>query len=455
MNETTHSHTYDRRGFLRSTVAASGSLVLAARASGETASFEPGDLRVALIGAGTQGQMLLNAALKIPGIKFQAVCDIWENYNLQQAARILTGFQQEHRTYANYQELLANEKGLDAVLIATPDFCHAEQTVACLKAGLPVYCEAPMSNTLEGAKQMVQAAKETGKLLQIGFQRRSNPWYRYCYEHILNETKLLGLITAANGQWNRPVQPDRGWPKRAPLDEATLKQYGFQSMQQFRNWQWYKHLGGGPLGELGSHQIDVFNWFFNRPPQSVLASGGTDYYDTKTHEWYDAVMSIVEYGMEGKTIRALYQTLSSNSNYGYFESLMGDQGTLSLSEVSGRCKVYREPAAPDWDKWQKLGILAETKESLEQKAKEKEKPKSDAVLDVQETVIPPSYAFPVQFNDPVHKPHLENFFNAVRGKENLNCPAETAYVTTVCVLKINEAAEKGEKLEFKPEDFQV
>ena len=73
--------------------------------------------------------------------------------------------------------MLSDEKDLDAVIIATPDFWHAEQTIACLKAGLHVYCEKEMSNTLEGARKMVQAAKQTGKLLQIGHQRRSNPRY--------------------------------------------------------------------------------------------------------------------------------------------------------------------------------------------------------------------------------------------------------------------------------------
>ena len=111
--------------------------------------------------------------------------------------------------------MLAKEKGLDAVIIATPDFWHAEQTVNCLKAGLHVYCEKEMSNTLEGAKKMVAAAKETGKLLQIGHQRRSNPMYIYCHDKLLKEAKLLNRITTINGQWNRAcADSDLGTPKK-------------------------------------------------------------------------------------------------------------------------------------------------------------------------------------------------------------------------------------------------
>ena len=61
----------------------------------------------------------------------------------------------------------------------------------------------------------------------------------------------------------------------------------------------------------------------------------------------------------------------------------------------------------------------------------------------------------MKFNDPYHKPHLDNFFNAVRGKEKLNCPAEIGYETAVTVLKVNQAAEAERRLEFKPEEFVV
>jgi predicted dehydrogenase len=103
-----------------------------------------------------------------------------------------------------------------------------------------------MSNTLEGARSMVLAARETGKLLQIGHQRRSNPRYIHCYEKLLTEAKLLGRIVTAYGQWNRGVTPDLGAPDRYLIPDARMSQYGFKDMHQFRNWRWYKGKGGGP-----------------------------------------------------------------------------------------------------------------------------------------------------------------------------------------------------------------
>jgi len=405
------------------------------------------EINVALLGAGAQGQVLLNACLKIPGLRFKAVCDICEDYNLKRVSRILMKYGQEVNSYQDYHEMLANETDLDAVIIATPDFWHAEHTVACLEVGLDVYCEKEMANTLAGAKSMVDAANRTGKLLQIGHQRRSNPRYIHAYEKLVKEAGILGRMTSVNGQWNRSVQPDLGWPKKYAIPDATLKKYGFKSMEQFCNWRWFKGLGGGPIVDLGSHQIDIYNWFLEAVPTSVLASGGTDYYVKETHEWYDTVLAIYEYETKNGVVRAYYQTLTTNSSEGYFENFLGDQGTLHISESRNRGSVYREPTAPQWDEWVNKGYLTAP-----------EKPKqiaAGAVLDVRETIAPDRHDIPLAFTDPYHQPHLENFFNSIRGTETLNCPAEIGYETAVSVLKVNEAVESGRRMSFAKNEFHV
>jgi hypothetical protein len=183
----------DRRQFIKSSAAVGASLVLAPRVLTGAKSFGVSDINVALLGAGAEGQVLMNACLKIPGIRFKAVCDIWSEYSQKRVYRLLRKYGHELNKYEDYKEMLANEKDLDAVLIATPDFWHAEHATACLEAGLHVYCEKEMSNTLEGARQIVEATKKSGKLLQVGHQRRSNPRYIHCYEHILKKPKCWGV----------------------------------------------------------------------------------------------------------------------------------------------------------------------------------------------------------------------------------------------------------------------
>ncbi|MDH4239533.1 MAG: Gfo/Idh/MocA family oxidoreductase [Phycisphaerae bacterium] len=449
MNDQKTKKQIDRRSFLRSSATVGAGLVLSPMIVGRSEGAAKGDdINIALLGCGAQGQVLMNACRNIPGVRFKAVCDIWTAYNQTRVSRLLKRYGHEHNTYVDYKEMLDKEKDLDAVIVATPDFWHAEHTVACLKASLNVYCEKEMSNTLEGAKRMVEAAKETGKLLQIGHQRRSNPRYLHCYEKLIKSAKILGRITTINGQWNRSKAAceDLGWPKKYPLEPAALDKYGFKSMEQFRNWRWYKGLGGGPIVDLGSHQIDIYSWFLGANPKSVIASGGVDYW--KGHEWYDSVMVIYEYETKEGVVRAFYQTITTNSSQGYYESFMGDEGTLSISESASRGSVYREPGAPDWDKWVKMEYISEP-------PKKEEKAETGAVLDVRETVPVAQYKIPLTMDKPYHQPHLENFFDAVRGKGKLNCPAEIGYETAVTVLKVNEAVEAARKLEFKPDEFEV
>ncbi len=410
------------------------------------------ELNVALIGAGAQGSVLLNAMLKIPSLRFRAVCDMWTDYHLKRAVSLLGKYNFKANGYEDYREMLEKERGLDAVVIATPDFWHSQQTVDCLTAGLNVYCEKEMSNTLEGAKRMVRAARATGKLLQIGHQRRSHPRYLHCYENILKKAGMLGRIVTVNGQWNRSVQQDLGWPSRYPIAADRLARYGFASMEQFRNWRWYKQLGGGPIVDLGSHQIDIYNWFLEARPKAVLASGSTDYYSRATHEWYDTVMAIYEYETPKGPAKAYYQTQTTNGSQGYFENFMGDQGTLvvSESEAGYRGSIYRQPQAPPWDEWVRLGYVTAPKVQTAKREIE-----INALLDVRESVSPDEHGIPIEFHDHYHKPHLENFFNAVRGTETLNCPPEVGYETAVSVLKVNEAIEAGKRVYFSPADFEV
>ena len=240
-------------------------------------------------------------------------------------------------------------------------------------------------------------------------------------------------------------------PSRYAISPETLEKYGYRSMQQFLNWRWYRGLGGGPIVDLGSHQIDIYNWFLGANPSAVVASGGLDYHDPATHEWYDTVMAVYEFETAKGPARAYYQTQTTNGSQGYFENFMGDQGTLviSESEAANSGYVYRDPNAPAWDEWVQRGYISAPK-LQEVGAKDEE-----AVLDVRESVSPDEHRIPVVLRDPYHQPHLQNFFDAVRGTGTLNCPAEIGYETAVTVLKVNEAIEANERLSFRPDEFEI
>ena len=443
----------NRRNFLQTAVAAGAGLILTrpgelpAQTSASPGARPGGDeLRVALVGIGAQGRVLMDDVLKIPNVRFVAVCDIWD-YNLTYGERYLKKSGFDVNAYHDFEDMLSKEKSLDAVIVATPDFWHASITNTCLKAGIHVYCEKMMSNTIEGARSMVQTMRETGKLLQIGHQRRSNPRYLVALHRLIQEANIPGRITAVNGQWNRAVSEDLGWPQRYTLSADVLKHYGFDDMHMFRNWRWYKKCGGGPLSDLGAHQIDIFNWFLGGPPATVLAGGGNDYYPN--HEWFDNAMVIYEYDRPEGVTRAFYQVQTTTSaGGGYFEQFMGVNGTIKMSEDPKYTAIYREANAPDWEKWLNLHNLAADREDSGGG--------DDAgatSVDARETAALARYNLPVVLNKPPHQPHLENFFAAIRGKAPLNCPAEEAFKSEIAIFKASEAVLAKSMIYLKPEDF--
>lgn len=437
---------WTRRDFLRTAAVTGAGLMVTLPTWAQEVGAAGGntdELRIAIIGPGSQGRNLLTNCLKIPGIRFTAVCDIWP-YHQRYAANILKRYDQEVNVYADYAEMLATERDLDAVLIASPDHVHAEQTLACLQAGKHVYCEKEMSNTLEGCRQMVRAARTSGKLLQIGHQRRSNPRYWHALKMIEND-KVCGQITNFQGQWNRAQRFELGWPEGQELDADTLKKYGYDTMDRFRNWRWYKQYSGGPMADLGSHQVDVFNWFLRTPPASVMAIGGRFYDD---REWYDHVLALYEYPSGEKRIRGAYQVLSTTSHGGFFETFQGTEGSLVVSEDPRQGHVFREVTAKRRE-WEDEASKVETmgREAIELKIGETLAPDG--------TRTPEAEKMLAESQKPIHQLHLENFFSAIRNGTPLSCPPEVGYETAVAVLSANDAVEKGARIEFKPEDFKV
>jgi len=422
-------------------------------------------VNIGLIGCGEQGRVLLNAALKIPDLRFRAVCDIWD-YNRTYGERLLKKFGHEVTAHEDYREMLSAVPDLDAVIVATPDWLHAEHTNAALRAGKHVYCEKLMSNTIEGARSMVKAAREAGKLLQIGHQRRSNPRYIHVRERLLREKKLLGRINNMSGQWNRAVSADLGWPERYTIPEAKLNAYGYANMHEFRNWRWFKKYAGGPISDLGAHQIDIFNWMLGSNPSSVMAGGGADFY--KNHEWYDNVMAIYEFPTPEGMVRAAYQVLTTTSaGGGYHEYFMGTEAALKMSENPKYTKLYREAQAPEWEQHVLDGLIKKPASGEEGAApvgkpwEKEEKPKfavaapRASVVDVRETAALSAWDIPVTLDKAIHQPHLENFFSAIRHGTPLTCPGEEGFASAVTVLRVNEAVAARRTLTFSPAEFVV
>ena len=412
-----------------------------------------------------------------------AACDIW-GYNRKPVAARMK-YENKHQVegdvaqYDSIEEMLDKQKDIEAVFIATPDFLHAPFSRLALEKGKAVYCEKMMSNTIEGARDMVKAQQQTGGIFQIGHQRHSNPRYIHLRENVIKKHKLLGRVTHCYGQWNRGVAASDplGIPKGQDIPAELLAKYGYDDAFQFRNWRFFKKYGGGPIADLGAHQIDMFNWMYETTPLSLIATGGVDFYDGTNgkakFELPDNVMCLYEYKVNGETMRAYYQVLTTTGSQGYYEKHMGIEGSAIISESPSYNQVYSEPrVSQDWNALAQATppVIVKPDDSVKNKyweqSRDWEKPKppsyaysplAQAVADVRESKALTPWELPVVLKDPPHTPHVRNFIEAVQMKkyEHLTCPVQMGFKCAVTVLKAYESIQSGAKVTFKPEDFVV
>jgi hypothetical protein len=146
----------------------------------------------------------------------------------------------------------------------------------------------------------------------------------------------------------------------------------------------------------------------------------------------------------------MYQVQTTTKFGGFYEVFMGDDGAIQISEVADRGNwALREAHAPEWESLIKDGLLL-SEAPVIQKLDTK-----DIFVDVRVTAEAGRWPLPVDLAKPAHQPHLENFFDALRGGAKLNCPAELAYESAVAVIKVNEAVRNRAPFHFTPAMFKA
>ncbi len=410
-----------RRDFLKgsaATVATASAGHALAQGTGSTVSRRPSLVRAAIIGPGSQGTMLLGQAVTVPGVKFVAVCDIYDPHR-EKALKVAEGAD----PYTDYRKML-ERKDIDAVVIATPLYLHAPMTIDALNAGKHVFCEKMMAYTVDQAKAMARTAKSTKKILQIGHQRHANEGYHHAYR-MINQEKVCGKVTQIKAQWHR----NGSW-RRAIPDPAYEK---------LLNWRMYKEYSHGLMAELGSHQIDVVNWFLNAVPISVMAAGGIDYWKDG-RSTYDNISVIFEYP-DG--VKCVYTSITTNEHEGYTEQFMGDQGTLIVNPDKGL--LFREPKAESLV-WAPLAHKDESKGKdaiiLDAGATRKDREKSEGE------------AITVTKKNDYYE-ELAEFFDCVRTGKEPRCNPQVALNACVPCIMANKAAETGKKIKLTPKMYEI
>jgi predicted dehydrogenase len=258
----------DRRSFLKSAAVSAFAGASAMQAQSEK------PIRIAIIGTGHRAWAHLAVLKALPGYQVVALADPTPE-NLDRGASLAPGA----KTYSDYRKLLSERNDIDAVVVITPSFLHAEVTVAALGRGLPVLCEKPMATSVDDANRMIEASRKAGKLLYIGFQKRLVPVTAKMHELIgAGEIGNVQFVSANlfRGDWN-----PQSWKYTDPKTGVAT------------NWRYLTFTEGSALLEDGIHEMDSLNWMVNSPVARVMASGGNNVF--KQRETIDNAAIIVDY----------------------------------------------------------------------------------------------------------------------------------------------------------------
>jgi len=251
----------DRRTFLQTSLAAAAS-------SRSWAAGANDRIRVAIIGTGTRGNELLTSWLSHEDSAVVALCDVASD-RLEKPLATLAAAGQQAARYADYRRIL-ERKDVDAVVIATPDHWHGPMTVEACQAGKDVYCEKPVSNQIAPALAMLDAARQHGRVVQIGLQQRAWPHFQEA-ARVLRDGGI-GLpnhvvMAPPIGGGSSSLPPLSATPQAPP---ATLDWELFQGPAPRRpfapqrlRWRGFYDYGGGNLTDWGVHLLDVMHWFLD------------------------------------------------------------------------------------------------------------------------------------------------------------------------------------------------
>ncbi len=266
----------NRRQFVRGAVVAAGSVGVSPRG---VWAQEPGrTLKLGLIGCGWYGLVNVEAAFKVGGVEVVAVCDVDTEHLREAADKIEKRQGTRPQAFKRYEELLA-VAGLDAVIIATPPQWHALQLIAAVGNKLDVYCEKPLAYDIRECQAMAAAVKASGRIVQVGFQRRQSPAFQAVRSY-LQEGKA-GRIVCAEATINYTAGCKDPAPQTPPasLDwdlwcgPAPLIPYSEQVGH--KNWRLEQTTGHGHLVDWGIHLIDAARMILGAgEPVGVSASGG-------------------------------------------------------------------------------------------------------------------------------------------------------------------------------------
>nr|MCU0355068.1 Gfo/Idh/MocA family oxidoreductase [Cytophagales bacterium] len=325
-------------------------------------------------------------------------------------------------------------KDIDAVMISTADFQHPLHLIEAVRSGRDTYCEKPFAESMEDARAALKAAEESGKIVQIGSQRRSAPNYHAAADFI--KSGKFGEITMVEMSWN-VNQPGR-WRRPKLVAEIRKEDTDWDRYLMNRpkvEWDPRKYLeyrlfwpySSGIPGQWMSHQIDTVHWFSGyEQPRSVVANGGVYFWkDGRVNA--DTLTAVFDYGPaddKTKGFQVVYSSRMHNEAGGIKEYYFSNGGKLDLD---------KNRITPEG------GLTQHMANEMGMKGNQL----AEATL--------PGIKMETGANtssDPMTSLHVRNWMDCVRSRKTPNAPARAGYNHAVACQMVTMALQTGKRVTF-------
>ena len=458
-----HVQIWNRRNFLKVAGALSAASLAGKTSAGEMAGKRPhvlavqdeaarpvaanDHIQIALIGAGGQGMGDTKAAVQVPGVKLVAVADCY-NGRLERSKEL---WGDDVFTTRDYNEILAR-KDIDAVIIGTPDHWHMQASVDAMKAGKDVYCEKPMIHLYSDGPKMIETAKTTNRIIQVGSQRVSSVIYAKAKELLASGAiGELNMVTAywdrnsSMGAWNYTIPPDASpetcdWPRFL----GTAPKIAF-SAEQFFQWRKWKAYGTGVAGDLFVHLFSGTHFVTGaHGPTQAMATGALRFWKDGRNV-PDVMLGLFDY-KQGFNLSLHVNFVDGGEES---ESLMftGSEGSMEIG--GGGVSVNRVPREKE------PGLTIETfpkamQAQIEADYKKKYPNKhvgGATSVGYEKYVAPPGYSD--QYD------HFKNFFASVRSRQPVVEDAVFGYRAAGAALLSNLSIERDAVVKWDPEAMKL
>jgi predicted dehydrogenase len=363
------------------------------------------------------------------------VSDIWKVRREEGAQFLKEKLGYAVKSFVNNEALYAAKES-DAVIISTSDFQHALHTIEAVEAGCDAYVEKPFAETMEDNRAALKAVKKSGKIIQIGSQRRSGANYHAAADFI--QQGKFGAITMVELTWN-VNQPGR-WRRPqlvAQMKETETDWKRFLMNRPFEPFDARKHLeyrlfwpySSGIPGQWMSHQIDTIHWFSGlEHPRSVVANGGIYMWKDGRKNW-DTMTAVFDYGPKNDLASGFQVVFSSRMHNGE------ERPTEIYYSNGGELNLITNKVTPG-------GGLAEhhAKAMNMQPNLLPEVMLEDSSI---QTVSSANTGADITTSN-----HMRNWMECVRSRKQPNAPVEAGYQHSIACIMTTAASRTGEKATF-------